>query len=152
MDPETAFWLLSTTAQAAAALAGRGIVAWVFALRRTREDLLAARRAGAKVGRALVVRGVKSARPLAWGARLHLVSVAMSLFFLSTVQTGLPTPWSVDAGAYIALGLLIAGNAGLVLFLRDPWRFLRDQVEVTDSRPLEFHLSGPEEPGEEEGA
>ena len=32
VQPETAFWLLSTTAQAAAALAGLGIVAWVFAL------------------------------------------------------------------------------------------------------------------------
>ncbi|MEE9197944.1 MAG: hypothetical protein V3U45_07345 [bacterium] len=51
--------------------------------------------------------------------------------------------------AYVAITFLLAGNAGLVLFLRDPWRFLHDQVEVGDPRPLRLRV-GPEETGEEE--
>lgn len=39
MQPETAFWLLSTIAQSAAALAGLSALLLVFILRETKRDL-----------------------------------------------------------------------------------------------------------------
>ncbi len=155
MDPETAFWFLSSTAQAGAALAGLGIVAYVFLLRRTREDLLAAQTWAVgknRLGRVGVadVQGVRRSRPLAWATRLHLSGVTLALTFLLFVQPGGPVPWPVELGAYVAIAFLLAGNVGLVLFLRDPWRFLRDQVPVSDAGKLEIRRTDPREAGEEE--
>ncbi len=155
MEPETAFWFLSSTAQAGAALAGLGIVAYVFLLRRTREDLRAAQTWATgkhRLGRlgVAVVRGVRTSRPLAWGTRIHLTGVTLALTLLLFVQPGGPVSLGIEVGTYTALGLVIAGNAGLVLFLRDPWRFLRDQVEVSDAGKLEIRRTVPKKTGKEE--
>lgn len=155
MDPATAFWFLSSAAQAGAALAGLGIVAYVFLLRRTREDLRVARTWATgqdRLGRlgVAVVQGVRTARPLAWGTRIHLTGVTLALTLLLLVQPGGPVSLAIEVGTYTALGLVLAGNVGLVLFLRDPWRFLRDQVGVSNAGKLEIRRTDPKEAGDEE--
>ncbi len=150
VDPETAFWFLSSTAQAGAALAGLGIVAYVFLLRRTRDDLLAARTVEMGKIRVAVVRGVRTSRPLAWATRVYLTGATLALTLLLFVQPREPVSLGIEVGTYAALGLILAGNAGLVLFLRDPWRFLRDQVEVSTAGKLEIRRTDSKETGEEE--
>ncbi len=150
MDPETAFWFLSATAQAGAALAGLGVVAYVFLLGRTRDDFLALSRVEkGRRGRGAHILGFRTARPLAWATRIYLTGVALALVLLLAVQPGGPVPWGVEIGTYVALGLVLAGNVGLVAFLRDPWQIIRDQVEVSDAVKLEVRRTDTKEAGEE---
>ncbi len=156
MDPETAFWFLSATAQASAALAGLATVAYVFILQRTREDYQTARQWAAgkdRTGRLGVihVRGMRTVKDLARAAVFFLFAAVNSLSLLALVSPGSPVSLGVTIGMVTAAVFVLAGFVSLTFFLLKPWRYIQDQVSMRDAGPMKVtRVPGPDEPGEKE--
>ncbi len=156
MDPETAFWFLSATAQASAALAGLAAVAYVFVLQRTREDYQTAQQWATgkdRMGRLGVVhvRGMRTVKDLARAAVFYLLAAVNSLSLLALVSPGSPVTQGVRIGMATTAVFVLAGSVSLTFFLLRPWRYIRDQVTMSDAGPLKVvRPPSPDEPGEEE--
>ncbi len=130
MQPETAFWVLSATAQSAAALAGLSALLLVFVLRETKRDTKAAdffEAAGTEVS----VGGWPMYGLMSVGTLLYLVAVITSLVALGQVTPG-PTPVGlyVEISIFVSIGLFGAGSLALVLFIWRPEKWLFEQIQA----------------------
>ena len=115
MQPETAFWLLSATAQSAAALAGLAAILWVFFRRGWREEL---------VGPSSFPGEVARRRSERWSLLLHGSSVTVLVFVvalgISLTTLGLVSPGNdpvvlpIMVLAILSVSLTILG--GLIMF------------------------------------
>lgn len=112
MQPETAFWMLSTIAQASAALAGITALLLVFLLTQAARD----QGENGKFGLSLIISADLQLVAFATGA--FLLAVIVSISALGGVTPGPePVGLAVLTAAYSALGLVAAASFLLVLFL-----------------------------------
>lgn len=115
MQPETAFWLLSATAQSSAALAGLAALLWVFFRQAWKKAILAPSSGPGEVVRLRTER---------WSLVLHGSSVSVLVFVaapgISLTTLGLVSPGSDPVGlpilvlATLSVNLTILG--GLIMF------------------------------------
>ncbi len=120
MEPETAFWVLSTIAQSAAALAGLSALLLVFILRETKREIA---EDDVAWGYDQLVQRIPYFRLLSVGTVLYLAAVILSLGVLTSVSPGSPVGLAVDIIALLSLGLIGAGSATLVIFIWRPVRW-----------------------------
>ena len=120
MDPETAFWVLSTTAQAAAALAGLSALLLVFILRDTKREL---REDDMDWGYNRLLERIPFFRVLSGGTVLYLAAVLLSLLALGRVTPGLSVGAEVEVISLLVLILMVVGSSALVVFIWRPVRW-----------------------------
>ncbi len=119
MEPDTAFWILSSAAQSAAALAGLSALLLVFILRETKRELDAD---DVTWGYDRLVERIPFFRLLSVGTVLYLAAVLISIVTLGLVTPGLPVGAEVEAITFLSVILLGGGSAALVAFI---WRPIR---------------------------
>lgn len=130
MQPQTAYWILSTIAQASAALAGLTALLLVFIVREVKREF----RVPMDVALGYVLSAIPLYRSLAVGTVAYLVAAVGSVATLWWV-----TPGSAPVGVWVQLlvvfwiGLMGAGSLGLVLFVFLPRRWV-DEPKVTEAR------------------
>ena len=115
MQPETAFWLLSATAQSSAALTGLAALLWVFFRRAWNETILAPSSGPREVGR------LRSER---WALVLHGSSVSVLVFVvalgISLTTLGFVSPGNNPVGLLIMVLAISSVNltllGGLIMF------------------------------------
>ena len=120
MEPETAFWVLSSIAQSAAALAGLSALLLVFILRDTKREL---GEDDVTWGYDRLVERIPFFRLLLVGTVLYLAAVLFSLGALTRVTPGLPVGAVVDTISLLSLLLIGAGSAALIIFIWRPVRW-----------------------------
>lgn len=120
MEPETAFWILSSAAQSAAALAGLSALLLVFILRETKREL---NEDDIAWGYDRLAERVPFFRLLSVGTVLYLTVVLFSLTATGLVAPGLPVRAEVEAIIFFAVVLLGIGSITLVAFIWRPVRW-----------------------------
>ncbi len=128
MQPDAAFWALSSIAQSSAALAGLTALLLVFVL------TLAARGLGMplEVGITELLRRVPLSWTLGAGTFLYLMSVLVALTFIGTVDPGIdPVAPEVALAVVFSLALLAGGSIALTTFILNPrkWFETREHRE-----------------------
>ncbi len=117
MEPDTAFWILSSIAQSSAALAGLSALLLVFAITAAQRDI----DLPFEVGIYEVLRSVPFFRILATGTVLYLAAVIISLGAIGAVTAVVaPVAMEVIVATYLSMALLGAGSFALVLFVLTP--------------------------------
>ncbi len=120
MDPQTAFWLLSTTAQAAAALAGLSALLLVFILRDTKREM---REDDENWAYDRLLARIPFFRVLSGGTVLYLAAALLSLSALGLVTPGRPVGAEVEVISLLVLILMVVGSSALVVFIWRPVRW-----------------------------
>ena len=124
MQPETAFWLLSATAQSSAALAGLSAVLWVFFMRGFGDEL---RRRFAWMGEdeSEFEESEERGWALGWLIRassystaFFILALAVSLLALGLVNPGPdPIPGFQVNLTWLSVGLTLLGAAMMTVFV-----------------------------------
>ena len=107
MQPETAFWLLSATAQSSAALAGLSALLLLYVVRILREEEVFAE-----------LKDLPRVAALAYATLTYLLAVLVSLVTLALVTPG-PAPVDLVTLSFVlvSLGLIVAGSLLLAWFV-----------------------------------
>ena len=129
MQPDTAFWALSSIAQSSAALAGLTALLLVFVITQARRESMVP----LEVGIYDLLRHVPF-RLLALGTVLYLLAVVVSLGTIGGVVPGdAPVALEVEAAAFLSMALVGAGSLTLVLFVLRPQRWF-ESPETREAR------------------
>ncbi len=129
MQPDTAFWVLSSIAQSSAALAGLTALLLVFVLSEARRET----KVPLEVGIHDLLRNVFFA-PLWLATITFLGAVLISLFTIGlVVPGGAPITQEVETMVSFSMLLLGAGIIALVLFVVNPLRWF-ESPETREAR------------------
>ncbi len=130
MQPDAAFWALSSIAQSSAALAGLTALLLVFVLSQAAREL----EMPLEVGITELLRRVPLSRTLGAATLLYLGSVLVALTFIGTVDPAIDSVApEVALAVTFSLALLGAGSVALALFILNPRQWFESR-EASEAR------------------
>ena len=138
MQPDTAFWALSTIAQSAAALAGLTALLLVFVLTQAVQRLKAI---DPGVGIYDYLHRFPISQALVVGTLSYLGSVVVALIFIGRVVPGADAVGPDVALAWAgALALLVVGSLALAWFILNPGRWFESREDRQHKRETKRRL------------